>query len=740
MAEERKEVIAFRPADASAHSINEFLEYFDDPSGRMSFEQVMSEHALDFKPLVRRNLGYGYQGVMWIRFKADFESYKGRSWFLTQNYEHVRDWKLFYPSGKGYAVLGLEEAQDISRRQFAVHQYLLQIPTNREGEETYYLRHEPDGHAMSVDLTWYGEKALIENLHDSMFASGFFFGGLVVLLFYNLVLCVQLRSKVYLYYIYYLSCFLLAFLFLSGLAPLALTLTPRWEQFFAASCYAALHGMILFGRSFLVLKDTLPRVDRILWLMQWLLAAGIVAAFLLEPAPLYVALNFGILISAVGLIASGINRSLHNDGPAKIYTAGWLFFSVALIVYAMRSLGLVKVSWWTTYSVQVAAVWEATLFSLALAARLKNNAADSVKAKNTFIAAISHELKTPLQTIVSCLDLISGNGGGGKNKKIFERLRSAAGQLEVQVNDLTDYARLESGKLSLKKSAFDVCELVREVVSDYQGSASAKGLSLTAETAMEKLCVVSDPWRVKQILNNLVENGIKYTDSGFVVVRLALIDGSTPQLMFTVEDSGIGISDAHIKSIYEPFTQVDQGVQRKYGGIGMGLAIVRDLISLLGGSVDVKSIPGKGSSFQFRIPCEMAPGNGSMADESQVSNGRRRVLLVDDNEEVLFILSEIISSLGYDVDAFSSGREAIVRARDASYYAILLDVNMPDMDGFAVAAEMRELRAQSKAPIVWISATRPDISDGRNRSLFNHFLEKPIHAPALEKLLNSLRV
>jgi CheY-like chemotaxis protein len=212
-----------------------------------------------------------------------------------------------------------------------------------------------------------------------------------------------------------------------------------------------------------------------------------------------------------------------------------------------------------------------------------------------------------------------------------------------------------------------------------------------------------------------------------------------PKITIEIEDSGIGIDPLHIKTIYDPFTQVDQSVMRKYGGIGMGLTIVRNLVSLMNGEITLDSTLGKGSLFKITIPYK-SPEITSIEkeEESTTTHPSPRLLLIDDNDEVRIMLGEILKSLGYSVDDFSLGRLALDFARNIKFDAVLLDINMPEMDGFAVAAKLRDMPMHRETPIIWISATKSDLVDRERSSIFTHFLEKPIHASALKRLLESI--
>lgn len=718
--------------------INSMLQYLDDPTGKLTVEDVEAGKGGQFKPLLEPSYGFGFSGVRWVKFTLDFSKLPSDDrWFIEQGYLHVQNWRLYYPNKSGvYEYTAVSEDYPTSARPFFVHNYILKIPKEFKSKAVYYASFDPGGHPLNIDLSVMPEKIAIEEMHAKVLGIGLFFGGLGVLLLYNAFLCIQLKSKDYAYYIYYLLFFIGAYFYLTGMAPLVVDLDMQWRRVFATCAYLTIHGMVLFGRHILRLKENFSFADKYLCFFGWILLLGSISPFIFSVSLAYRTLNILILLSLPMLMIGGAKRAYDGYAPAKIYVTGWVLFVIAQMAYTLYHLGVISPSFFAVYGIQVASVLEATLFSFALALRFKMNSEAAALAKNSFIAMVSHELKTPLQSIISCLDLMHGRGQILKGDKLFEKLRSATDHLDAQVNDLTDYSRLESGKLSLTKTTFDVAAIVNDVASDYLPKAESKGLKLSVVLPENTFFVYADPMRIKQVLNNLTENAIKYTQTGHVEIKMSAVEAGDKRLLFEISDSGIGIDKSHVRSIYEPFTQVDQSVQRKYSGIGMGLTIVRSLVSLMGGSIEVQSIPEEGSVFKVSIPFGDPAFRDGETEEAEKSVPR--LLLIDDNDEVRLMLREILEDIKYEVDDFCSGREALSAAKARKYNAILLDVNMPDMNGFQVAAALRENPSYREAPIIWISATKPSLRDQEKSVTFNYFLEKPIRRATVEKLLRSI--
>lgn len=369
--------------------------------------------------------------------------------------------------------------------------------------------------------------------------------------------------------------------------------------------------------------------------------------------------------------------------------------------------------------------------------RAEEALADAIVTKNTILGTISHELKTPLQTIMSSIDLLASRLSNERDLRVVNRLLAAAERLEAQMEDLTDYARLGAGKMVLRRIEFDPGELLDRVVNEFQEVAKSNNLDLVMRRKKQAALVISDARRIEQIAGNLITNAIKYTPSGRIQVSLDIVEHGTPELHLVVEDTGPGISADKVPSLFEPFTQLDQSRTRKYDGAGMGLAIVRRLVDLFGGRIDVQSKLGRGTRFEVDIPVEVLAFERSTAEPTPSSEpARQRILLVDDNAEVRTSMQDILTEIGYVADVADGGKVALQKLATHSYDAILLDISMPEMDGFEVAAAVRATQgANQTIPIVALSAYAPERLTADQRTHFTTHIGKPVRLEALHQIL-----
>ncbi|HAT33730.1 MAG TPA: hypothetical protein DCW29_23675 [Janthinobacterium sp.] len=364
----------------------------------------------------------------------------------------------------------------------------------------------------------------------------------------------------------------------------------------------------------------------------------------------------------------------------------------------------------------------------------------AVMNKNTMLGMISHELRTPLQTIISSIDLLTLHQQKQvrSDSNVITRLGEASIQLEAQLKDLTDYARLDADKLSLRFAVCQPVAMMRAVVGNFDGLAKRKGLTLVADIGDSELAILSDEYRIQQIASNLVSNAIKYSERGEVRVQLVPLQPGSATLCFSVSDTGPGIAAEDLPRLFEPFTQIDQSHTRRYDGAGLGLAIVKGLVDLFGGQIRVCSTVGHGTRFDVSLPVAQAVSTPHAEANAYSANRRTRVLLVDDNADVRASLKDVLEQLGYQCITADSGAVALKKAAEQRYAAILLDIQMPEMDGFSVAAQLRRSAGPNQySPIIGISAYSQKRNTEAELRFFSHYLMKPIRQERLRALLQT---
>lgn len=596
-----------------------FASVLEDPEGALKISDLRSgDWSNRFHP-VQGELEFGFtSSAFWLYFEIINRSDVTSFYVLDTSYPLIDSIEIHAFGGAERQSWSLGDARPYAQRSIDTISFGqdFQIPA---GERLEFYVHVQSTSSLSIPFKLYHATQYSEHIHDHMLLLGLFYGIAVGLIAYNLFLYIVTRESTYIYYVAF--CFSNA-CFSGSLDGLNYLVFPEavYFQSFATYEFISLSALFAleFTRNYLGTTQHLPRLNRVIVNAERGFLCAALLVWFYHPLWLTTSILIALFLAVALIASSAIARIRQGYAPAKLFFASWLVLLSSIAFGVTTAIFVVEFYALLPYLYKLGASCEMILLSLALANRINTLKAaekealqeaelakSSAKAKSEFLATMSHEIRTPINGVLGMTQLLSATTLNAAQANYVRTIQLSGNALVSVINDILDFSKLDSGKMQLEETCFDLEQVIDDLGALFALSASEQGIPFLVEFDHRiPKTLIGDPTRIKQILINLVGNAYKFTNQGEVRLLVHQLENNSSRrtIRFEISDTGVGISPTSQRKLFASFSQGDSSITRKYGGSGLGLAICKKLVEAMGGSIGVQSQPDEGSTFWFELP------------------------------------------------------------------------------------------------------------------------------------------
>ncbi|MFN3754943.1 7TM diverse intracellular signaling domain-containing protein [Flavobacterium sp.] len=751
-------------------SIHSQSEYVDVGKNSLTLEQIIASKDLKFKPMLNENTDFGFTTHhFWIRFQLK-NTTEEKAYYFFETARPITDVAELYAIDQDNKIRKFISGDAIpcSQRSFDHRKTIFKIELQPGEQQLYYLHVKSDGEMLSMPMIIYSLQGLIQMTSFEQFVFGFFYGILVIAAILYLFFFFGMRDKTFLYYSMYVVFIGLLQFAIDGYFFQFITPESGWLSLHSVILFACFANFFLgkYAQVFLKIKAYNKTINYAFYVL-YLLNAALLLSLLFVPEALQysypIANGLGLIVLSL-IIASQIAIYRKTKKIDRFFAIGVIFLVCGFVVFILKNFSVLPLNFWTENGSKLGTGMEVIFLSLSMANLIRNlknereelqtlalqKSEEMNELKSYFLSNISHELRTPLNAILNTAKSMAKESNNKEIQDSSQIIKYSTYSLLSSVNDILDFSKIEKNEIKLEPTEFDLVKTVEHIANNFAREASDKGLDFTFQKGdyLPEM-VKGDIDRLSQILHNILSNAIKFTNEGFIKFKLDAQKDKTNDVIvtFIVSDTGVGISKEKINSIYDSFSQEGINNKRKFGGLGLGLYIVKHLVDLHKGKIKIDSTSDLGTVCEIQLNYE----NIEVIKQPTIDNAvaleydlkGKAILVVEDNAMNQMVIKMITKKwLNTTVEFANNGEEGVKKLTENHYDIILMDLQMPIMDGYEATIAIRNGEAgENKKSIPIIALTADVMETTKSRVIeigMNKYLSKPVDKDLLFEIIKLL--
>ena len=751
-------------------SIHTKAEYVDVGHVDVSFEQIKSIKAFQFSPMKSENMDFGFTNHnYWLRFQLKNTTNEELIYFF-ETARPITDVAELYTIKSNNQVAKYISGDKIpySQRSFNHRKTIFKISLQPQEQQQFYLHIKSDGEMLSMPMVLHSLQHLLEVTSFEQFVFGFFYGILIIAAILYLFFFFAMRDKTFLYYSMYVVFIGLLQFSIDGYFYEFVTPQSGWLSLHAVIIFACIANFFLgrYAQVFLKIKEYNRFINNAFYVLYGLDLLLFLSLFFIPKALEFsypIANGLGLILLLL-IITSVIIIYIRTKKLDRFFVTGIFFLICGFVVFILKNFSILPLTFWTENGSKLGTGMEVIFLSLSMANLIRNlkdereelqtialqKSEEMNELKSYFLSNISHELRTPLNAILNTARSMANDSKDENIQNGSQIIKYSTYSLLSSINDILDFSKIERNEIKLEITEFDLVKMVEHIANNFAREAKDKGLEFTfikGDNLPEM--VKGDSVRLNQILHNVLSNALKFTNEGFVKFKMeAKHDKSNNVLItFSISDTGVGISKEKINSIYDSFSQEGINNKRKFGGLGLGLYIVKHLVNLHEGKIKMNSTVDLGTVCELELSYEKAEAVKPVITTNETTteydlNGKV-ILVVEDNAMNQMVIKMITKKwLNTTVEFANNGQEGVQKLMDNHYDIILMDLQMPIMDGYEATIAIRNGEAGEDKKSIPIIALTADVMESTKTRVIeigmNKYLSKPVDKDLLFEIIKLL--